>query len=39
LWYYFDDEIVKTIKDEDQVVTKEAYILFYSKMTVDEFFR
>eukprot|EP00347_Sterkiella_histriomuscorum_P004870 403358774 len=38
-WYYFDDEVVKKIKNEEKVVSKEAYILFYSKMTVDEFFR
>lgn len=39
LWYYFDDEVVRKIKDENKVVSKEAYILFYSKMSVDEFFR
>jgi hypothetical protein len=31
--------MVKHIPDEEKVVTPEAYILFYSKMTIDEFAR
>ena len=31
--------MVKKITLDDNVVTREAYILFYSKMSVDEFFR
>eukprot|EP00347_Sterkiella_histriomuscorum_P003013 403365930 len=38
LWYSFDDDIVKRISDE-KVTSAGAYILFYSKMTVDEFAR
>ena len=39
LWYYFNDEVVNKVKREDSVVTGDAYILFYSKMSVDEFCR
>lgn len=39
LWYSFDDESVYKIKREEDVVTADAYILFYSKMTVDAFAR
>ncbi len=39
LWYSFDDVSVHKVKREEEVVTPEAYILFYSKMTVDEFAR
>ena len=39
LWYSFDDDSVAKMKREDDVVSAEAYILFYSKMTVDEFAR
>jgi ubiquitin C-terminal hydrolase len=38
-WYYFNDEQVSKIKKEESVVSADAYILFYSKMSVDEFCR
>lgn len=38
-WYYFNDEMVNSLKREDSIVTADAYILFYSKMSVDEFCR
>ncbi len=38
-WHQFNDELVKIIKNEEDVVTADAYILFYSKMSVDEFCR
>lgn len=37
-WYSFNDDIVRRISTE-RVVSEGAYILFYSKMTVDEFAR
>jgi ubiquitin carboxyl-terminal hydrolase 8 len=38
-WYQFNDEIVTLIKKESDIVSADAYILFYSKMSVDEFCR
>ena len=38
-WYYFNDEQVSKLKKVEQVVSADAYILFYSKMSVDEFCR
>ena len=39
LWYSCDDDLVSKMKRDEDVVTAEAYILFYSKMTVNEFAR
>ena len=38
-WYYFNDEVVNKVKRDDNVISADAYILFYSKMSVDEFCR
>ena len=31
IWYEFDDSKVKRIKDEKQLISNSAYILFYKK--------
>ena len=38
-WYQFNDEIVTLIKKESDIVSANAYISFYSKMSGDEFCR
>lgn len=38
-WYEFNDEIVTRVRREEKLVSADAYILFYSKMSVDEFCR
>ena len=39
LWNSFDDDIVSQCKIEEDVVSADAYILFYSKMSPDEIYR
>lgn len=30
-WYHFDDKSVTRVKDEKEIVTKDAYLLFYKR--------
>ena len=39
LWNSFDDDMVRQLKVEEDVVSADAYILFYSKMSPDEIYR
>ena len=38
-WFYYDDDDVKEVKNHDLVITRHSYILFYSKMTTEDFWR
>lgn len=38
-WYYYNDEIVGKVKKDEKIVSPDAYILFYSKMSTDQFCR
>jgi len=38
-WYYYNDEIVGKVKKDEKIVSADAYILFYSKMSTDQFCR
>lgn len=38
-WYWFNDSQVTLLEDADQVVTNNAYLLFYFKNSVEEFQR
>ena len=38
-WYYFNDEQVSKLKKVEQVVSADAYILFYTKTSVESFLR
>lgn len=38
-WYYFNDSEIKLIKNLQKLVSPEAYILFYSKTSIENFLR
>lgn len=38
-WFYFNDEDIKLIKNKDKIVSRGAYILFYSKTSNENFYR
>lgn len=38
-WYYYNDEIVGKVTKDEKIVSADAYILFYSKMSTDQFCR
>ena len=39
MWSSFDDDVVRKVNYDEDVIIPEAYILFYSKMSVDEIYR
>ncbi|CDW76396.1 ubiquitin carboxyl-terminal hydrolase family protein [Stylonychia lemnae] len=38
-WYYFNDQEIKLIKNLQKIQSPEAYILFYSKTSIENFLR
>ncbi len=38
-WYFFNDQEIKLIKNLDKLQSKDAYILFYTKTSVENFLR
>lgn len=38
-WYYFNDQEIKLVKNLQKIVSPDAYILFYSKTSIESFFR
>ena len=38
-WYYQNDHEIKLIKNLSKIVSPEAYILFYTKTSVEDFLR
>ena len=38
-WFFFDDDDVREVRNTDLIVTKHAYILFYAKMSTEDYWR